>query len=889
MRSLAHILVLLALILSVAFPSCKNNNVEEEEKVVGGYERNIQLVNQALDQNDTALARLAIDSAELFAFGFARRNELLAYNILLDPHVAQINLRSILTALDSLAGHGEVDDRVTMRLLEQYAYQLLRHHNADEAYRTLDEAASIAYRINESVAYVRIKLKCLKRQEIQGNYIDAVRGYRQLLDYARKRGLRSSEVNVLYRLLSSFISMGDIPSAQIYLSEMSTAADTTPMSQCLYHLAAANISVSIADTASYCESLNAVATEFARDSVVSSQLGLTYSAYRSFYYILKNDPHSAQAVIDSLKKDWDNTNSLTYRYIDVLESMILLKEGRLDDAKEKLNDIDAPLLRATNVNLYETYADAVTAYYTLIGDERMAYFFLRSKTSLIDSVKDQSIYHDLAYRNMEHKRDTTIVSQDLELDQVGDQQHRLEVVRTLWVFVAIVIIIEALGLYFIISVRRIKKRKRELESAFARMSQEIKRKQEQLQAQREQLDEQNEALASELMFANHIQSNILQSEDELDVRGIDDHFIIFSPCNMVSGDFYWFFDCGDKFFVCVADATGHGVPGAFISMVASTLLSDIANDPNMREPSRMIERLSDEIVRVICSNVDVVNKDSLDLSLLCIDRVAGKASICLSRQMAFIIHTDGNFETVAGVRRSVGESASIGGGRPFVTVDLNLSKGDCIYMTTDGFSSQFGGPHNQKFKRKRLAHLLQENYQQRMLIQRDAIIRRFDDWRGDNDQTDDVLMIGLRIGDMKSSRFSRFNGYSHHKPSDNDDAIDDYPQEMIDGVVSLVNNINDKITSGPATLLDVLPLFGECYMEWVDNCVRVSPADHDNSIFIFAEVTTADDFSGFAEPILKVVVTIPEWAKNSIPRTTEAKVSLDSDKETIRLTFIAKN
>lgn len=225
----------------------------------------------------------------------------------------------------------------------------------------------------------------------------------------------------------------------------------------------------------------------------------------------------------------------------------------------KLDAIDAAHLRATSVTLYETYADVVTDYYSLIGDDRMAYLFLRSKTSLADSVKDKSAYHDLAYRSMEHKRDTTIVSQGFELDQMGDQQHRLEVVRTVWIFVMVVIVIEALGLYLIISVRRIKKRRREIESAFASMSQEIKRKKEQLLAQKEQLDEQNEALASELMFANHIQSNILQSEDALDVRGIDDHFIIFSPCNMVSGDFYWFFDCGDKLFVCVADATGHGV------------------------------------------------------------------------------------------------------------------------------------------------------------------------------------------------------------------------------------------------------------------------------------------------------------------------------------------
>ncbi len=891
MRSIVYILVFTALVISIACPSCSRDKAVMEK--IGGYDRNIDLANHALDVNDTTLARVAVDSAELFAFGFARRNELLAYNILLDPHIAQINLHGILTALDSLSDHDEVDERIYMRLLEQYAVQLSRRHSPAEADNALETAAAIAYRLNESLSYVRIKVKRLNKQEVQGNYIDAVKGYRQLLDYTRKRGLRSSEVLVLYRLLCSFVSMGDIPSAQIYLSEMATAADTTAYSQSLFHLASANISVNVGDSVEYARSLHAVADEFERDSVVRSQLNLTYSSMLAFYYISKDEPDSAREVLVSLKKHWDNTNILAYRYIDLLESEILLEEGSYDEAKMKLDAIDAAHLRATSVTLYETYADVVTDYYSLIGDDRMAYLFLRSKTSLADSVKDKSAYHDLAYRSMEHKRDTTIVSQGFELDQMGDQQHRLEVVRTVWIFVAVVIVIEALGLYLIISVRRIKKRRREIESAFASMSQEIKRKKEQLLAQKEQLDEQNEALASELMFANHIQSNILQSEDALDVRGIDDHFIIFSPCNMVSGDFYWVFDCGDKLFVCVADATGHGVPGAFISMVASTLLSDIATDPTMREPSRMVERLSDEIVRVICSNTDVVNKDSLDLSLFCLDRVAGKAYICLARQTAYIVHQNGTVEAVQGVHRSVGECANIGGGRPFITQELNIKRGDIIYMTTDGFVSQFGGPHNQKFKRRRFVDMLRENYQQRMSIQRDAIVRRFDDWRGDNDQTDDVLMMGLKIGDMKSSRFSRFNNYPYHKPHDGETGEQDneVPPQLAADVAMLLNGVKTKMESkyGAMNILDLLPLLGDCYMEWIDGCVRISPAERDAPAFILIEVTTIGNFSNFTEPVVKVVVTVPYWAKDSQQSSSSVKVSVETEKETARITFMTKN
>ena len=886
MRKTINILILTAIATLLAMPSC-------ERKVEGfdGYERNMKLANMALDRADTALARLFVDSAETYAVGFSKRNELLAYNILLDPHLSQINLRGIITALDSARDRGETDGRIRMRILELYASQLEREHSKEEAQIALASASALAYSLDEGQSYVRINVRIHKQTEDLGNYVDAVKAYKQLLDYSRKCGLRSSEMLVLYRLVNAFLSMGDLPTAQIYQGEMAMVGDTSATAQCLRHLSAARISISLSDTVALRQALQTSLAQYKRDTIACKPLELTYRSMCAYYSLLTNKVDEAASLVDEIYDQLSVPNLLTFKYADIIKIQILLKQGKMFEAKVMLDALDAAGLRTKNVEMYEQYTEAVSQYYSRIGDERMAYYFLKQKTLLIDTLKKQANYHDLAYRSMELRRDTTIISQGALLEQMTDKQHRLEFLRTIWGVVAVVIIAEAIGLYFFISIRRIKKRRHELENAYGAMAEEIKRKKELLQTQKEQLDERNEALASELMFANHIQSNILQPEDMLDTRGIDGHFIIFSPCNMVSGDFYWFFDCGDKLFVCVADATGHGIPGAFISMVASTLLSDIAADPTMREPSVLVEKLSDEFVRVIRSNTDIANKDSLDLSLFCLDRVAGKVSLCLSRQTAYIVHSDGRLEILSGVKRSVGESCSLGGGRPFVTTDVQLGRGDCVYLTTDGFVSQFGGQHNHKFKRTRLAEMLLENYQQRMSIQRDAIVRRFDDWRGENDQTDDVLMIGLKMGDLKSSRFSRFNSNPYHFASGSEENTEfEIPDDVVANVKTLLADIARKVENAPddTKLVDVLSLFGECYIEWIDSKVRVSPAESEWPSFALAEITTIGNFTDFSELVTKVVVTVPVWAKDLQWPDAKVSTSFEVEKETVRITFVPK-
>ncbi len=224
--------------------------------------------------------------------------------------------------------------------------------------------------------------------------------------------------------------------------------------------------------------------------------------------------------------------------------------------------------------------------------------------------------------------------------------------------------------------------------------------------------------------------------------------MLFIPCNQVSGDFYWFFDSDDKLFVCAADATGHGIPGAMISMVGATLLGDIVSDPKKRVPSRMLESLSVMLIEVLRNNNDIVNADSIDLSLLCIDRETRSYTLSMARHVAYIVRKNGEVSVVQGTKRCIGEIIEVENGRPFEDIELDLHEGDCIYLASDGFVSQFGGPDNVKYKRKRFENLLASIHDKDMAQQKQMLEHNFLEWKGNVDQTDDVLVVGLQIGKL---------------------------------------------------------------------------------------------------------------------------------------------
>lgn len=325
--------------------------------------------------------------------------------------------------------------------------------------------------------------------------------------------------------------------------------------------------------------------------------------------------------------------------------------------------------------------------------------------------------------------------------------------RTIWAYIAYVIF--GGGFVYLIvylNSRRLLKQKKELESIVEERTHEIRLQNETLQQQTEeiqtqaedlefsnrQLEKRNVQITDSINYARKIQkARLLPMRSKL-IEKCDNSFVLFEPKDIVSGDFYWYHE-GDKYeYICAADCTGHGVPGAFMSILGVDTLEKIIHK-GFVEPHHILEELSNEIHTLLRKNNAGV-KDGMDLTIVAISKDKSVARIAGVENPVYLIR-NGEMIQFKTDKSPIGNEH----GQKYNVQDVQLETGDIFYQFTDGFADQKGGPKNKKFFyppfRKLLVELSTENFahQERSLKQ------TFTDWKGENEQYDDVCIIGYKI------------------------------------------------------------------------------------------------------------------------------------------------
>jgi serine phosphatase RsbU (regulator of sigma subunit) len=208
----------------------------------------------------------------------------------------------------------------------------------------------------------------------------------------------------------------------------------------------------------------------------------------------------------------------------------------------------------------------------------------------------------------------------------------------------------------------------------------------------------------------------------------------------VSGDFYWFANKGKKLMFAAADCTGHGVPGAFMSLVGHNALNQATKV--YYKPSQVLNTVNRLSAQALRANENHLVKDGMDIALCTIDMDAMELEFSGAQNPVYIIRGAELIE-LSGDGFSIG--SYVNGEREFTAKKSEIQSGDCIYAFSDGYADQFGGPAGKKFMRKQFRQLLIEVNSLSMDEQLVAIQKRFDDWRGEQEQVDDVLVIGVRV------------------------------------------------------------------------------------------------------------------------------------------------
>lgn len=261
--------------------------------------------------------------------------------------------------------------------------------------------------------------------------------------------------------------------------------------------------------------------------------------------------------------------------------------------------------------------------------------------------------------------------------------------------------------------------------------------------QKGEIELQNIEITDSINYAKRIQTSILPDYAKL-TEAFKDAFVIFRPRDIVSGDFYWFDRLDeDKFILVCADSTGHGVPGAFMSMIGSTLLQDIVTRQGISKPSQILTLLDKQIFSTLNQNIEFgISNDGMDM-VVCEFNLSKRHVRFASAMRPVIVVIGGESFYIKGNRSSVGGESAME--KFFDDQEYYLNAGDTIYMFSDGLPDQFGGSDGKKMKIARLKRLIEQVADKPMDEQKVLISGFYEDWKGEYEQVDDILLIGVRV------------------------------------------------------------------------------------------------------------------------------------------------
>jgi serine phosphatase RsbU (regulator of sigma subunit) len=282
----------------------------------------------------------------------------------------------------------------------------------------------------------------------------------------------------------------------------------------------------------------------------------------------------------------------------------------------------------------------------------------------------------------------------------------------------------------------------EIENYRQNLEQKVIERTAEVTQQKEIIEQINRDLTDSIRYASSIQESVLPEVPKIKTH-LSDFFVFFSPRDIVSGDFYWFTHHNGKTVIAAVDCTGHGVPGAFMSMLANVLLNQIINIEGILEADEILNHLHQR-VRLALKQAETHNRDGMDLALCVYDSRNKTLSFAGAKNPLIYIQNNEIFE-IKGDRYPIGGEQKETE-RFYSRHSFSIENSTCVYLFSDGFPDQFGGPENKKFLGKRLRELFLEIHHLPFSEQHEKLRQTFEEWKGEGrKQMDDVLVIGFKI------------------------------------------------------------------------------------------------------------------------------------------------
>ncbi|MBC7861846.1 MAG: tetratricopeptide repeat protein [Bacteroidia bacterium] len=393
--------------------------------------------------------------------------------------------------------------------------------------------------------------------------------------------------------------------------------------------------------------------------------------------------------------------------------------------------------------LREGYGGLANIYESM-GDYKNAFIYHKKFIDISDSLENAASKERMAqmqglYDTGQKDKEIELLHKEKELTEIKDNRKNMMLLSA-----GIALLLVMIMLFFILRGYRQKKRANGI----------ISLQKSEVEAQKKIVEHKNNEMLDSIRYAKHIQEAILPTGKATNILG--EHFILYKPKDIVSGDFYWIYEMeakhpgeNGKVIVAAIDCTGHGVPGAFVSFVGHSSLVRCVNEFGLNDPGKILDKLNELVNETLRQRMsDSKVRDGMDVSMIVIDKPTpqntNRKLFFAGANNPYYLIRNGALTETKGDKQPVGtflEEQS----KPFHCHELELKKGDEIFIFTDGLADQFGGPQQKKFKYKQFKEVLLANSGLPMLDQKNHLNHTFENWKGSLEQIDDVCVIGVRI------------------------------------------------------------------------------------------------------------------------------------------------
>ena len=355
-------------------------------------------------------------------------------------------------------------------------------------------------------------------------------------------------------------------------------------------------------------------------------------------------------------------------------------------------------------------------------------------TALFSQISDLNSKYDAIKKQEEIAKLQSENVKGMELLNAKDSE--LNDSKQTIVYFVLVIMVFLILVFFVIRSNYLRK---QTNKTLLQQKEIIESQKSEVEAQKHLVEEKQKEIIDSISYAKRLQEAILPPQDFIN-KHISNNFILYKPKDLVAGDFYWAESIGDLFFIAAADSTGHGVPGAMVSVVCSNALNRTVKEFGLTETGKILDKTRELVVETFEKSASEV-KDGMDISLLCIDTKNKKVTWSGANNALWYIQNN-QLLIIKPDKQPIGKTEKPS---PFTTHELEYNNGTTFYLFTDGFADQFGGEKGKKFKYKQLEELLLNHNNLSLSEQSNLLNKKFESWKGHLEQVDDVCVIGVKI------------------------------------------------------------------------------------------------------------------------------------------------